>query len=73
MCISLSRLFYTAAVVVNCLFILQGLVLEVSIDSTLNATLEVTRGGVVDSVSSPLDLDKYRIMHSITVHSLGGR
>eukprot|EP00800_Vazella_pourtalesii_P001416 TRINITY_DN1128_c0_g1_i2.p1 TRINITY_DN1128_c0_g1~~TRINITY_DN1128_c0_g1_i2.p1 ORF type:complete len:657 (+),score=145.66 TRINITY_DN1128_c0_g1_i2:457-2427(+) len=50
----------------------QGLVLEVSIDSTLNATLEVTRGGVVDSVSSPLDPDKYRIMHSITVHSLGG-
>lgn len=47
--------------------------LEVSIDSTLNATLEVTRGGVVDSVSSPLDPDKYRIMHSITVHSLGGR
>ena len=47
--------------------------LEVSIDSTLNVTLEVTRGGVVDSVSSPLDLDKHRVMHSITVHSLGGR
>ena len=47
--------------------------LEVSIDSNLNATLEVTRGGVVDSVSLPLDRDKYRVMHSITVHSLGGR
>ncbi|KAI6660715.1 hypothetical protein LOD99_10296 [Oopsacas minuta] len=49
----------------------QGLSLEVSIDSSYNATLEIKRGDVLASISSPLDVNKYRIMHSITVHSIG--
>ena len=45
--------------------------MEVSIDVSLNVTLSVTRNGVAESVSSPLDTTKKKPMHAITVHSLG--